>query len=194
MKDMISRRLERVREEIAKRKLDAFLVSNAVNVQYLSGFTGDDTVLLISRDKAFLVTDFRYVEQAEQEAPLFKLVRHKKGYFQRAMSIAKERKLKRVGIEGGAMSHSTFAVLERAFKRLKLEPQKPLVEELRMVKNAEEISLIRAAAHCAAEAYKSTVRGIRPGMTEMDIATDLEYRMRRLGARRGAFETIVAVN
>ncbi len=179
---------------MAKRRLDALLVSNVVNVSYLSGFTGEDTVLMILPDSAYLITDFRYVEQAQQEAPHFALVRHKKGFYQKAIEVARRRKVKRLGVEGSALSHSSFLNMRKEAKRMRLLPQKPLVEDLRMIKDAEEISLIRAAAACAAKAFKETVGRVKPGMTEFEVATDLEFRLRRLGARRGAFETIVAVN
>jgi Xaa-Pro aminopeptidase len=101
--------------------------------------------------------------------------------------------LKRIGYEPARMTCDAYESLKaRLPMRASLEPLKGWVEELRMVKSAAEIALIRRSVETNSRAFDQAVARVRPGMTEQDLAAELEYRMRRLGAEKPAFETIVA--
>ena len=184
-----------LRSLLAKHHLDALLITDVVNVSYLSGFTGDDTYLLITPNRAFLITDFRYIEQAEQETKGFRIIRHKKGLIDKTVEIVKTQRIKRLGFESEALS---FAVVKAFSKKLpprcRFKPTSGLVASLRAIKSGEEIRRIREAIICARNGFFDIRRLLKPGIRECDIAAELEYRMKKSGASRSAFGTIVAAD
>ena len=177
---------------LAERKLDGLLVAFSPNLRYLTGFTGSNGSLLVLRGKSILFTDPRYRIQAAQEVAC--RVKIAKGPLVAAVAAAIARLgLKRIGYEPARMTCDAYESLKaRLPMRASLEPLKGWVEELRMVKSAAEIALIRRSVETNSRAFDQAVARIRPGMTEQDLAAELEYRMRRLGAEKPAFETIVA--
>jgi Xaa-Pro aminopeptidase len=184
--------LQAVSAGLAERKLDAFLVSGAPNVRYLSGFTGDNGSLLILPGKATLFTDPRFEIQAAQESPC--PVKIAKGPLVLDIVAAIKRLgLERIGYEPARMTCDVYESLKsRLPMRASLEPVNGWIEQLRMVKTADEIALIRRSVLTNSRAFEQTVRRVRPGMKESDLAAELEYRMRRLGAEKPSFDTIVA--
>jgi Xaa-Pro aminopeptidase len=177
---------------LAERKLDGLLVAFSPNLRYLTGFTGSNGSLLVLGGKSILFTDPRYQIQASQEVTC--RVKIAKGPLVAAVAAAIARLgLKRIGYEPARMTCDAYESLKaRLPMRASLEPLKGWVEELRMVKSAAEIALIRRSVETNSRAFDQAVARIRPGMTEQDLAAELEYRMRRLGAEKPAFETIVA--
>ena len=177
---------------LAERKLDGLLVAFSPNLRYLTGFTGSNGSLLVLGGKSILFTDPRYQIQASQEVTC--RVKIAKGPLVAAVAAAIARLgLKRIGYEPARMTCDAYESLKaRLPMRASLEPLKGWVEELRMVKSAAEIALIRRSVETNSRAFDQAVARIRPGMTEQDLAAELEYRMRRLGAEKPAFVTIVA--
>ena len=100
---MIKERLTRLRAFLRERRIDAILINKEVNLHYFSGFRGDDTVLLVTADKALLITDSRYTEQAGKEAPLFTVIEQKKGLWQQAAECVQEAGWKSLAFEGNAL-------------------------------------------------------------------------------------------
>ena len=175
-----------------ERKIDALLVSFGANLRYLSGFTGSNGNLLLLPGKAILFTDPRYQTQAPLETTC--QVRVVKGPLVLAVAAAIQRlRLKRVGYEPALM---TCDVLETLKSKLPLgasmEPVAGAVEELRMVKSPAEIARIRRSVETNSRAFEQAVAKARAGMKEQDLAAELDYRQRRLGAEGTSFETIVA--
>ena len=177
---------------LAERKLDGLLVAFSPNLRYLTGFTGSNGSLLVLGGKSILFTDPRYRIQAAQEVTC--RVTIAKGPLVAAVAGAIDRLgLKRIGYEPARMTCDSYESLKsRLPMRASLEPVKGWVEELRMVKSPAEIALIRRSVETNSRAFDQAVARIRPGITEQDLAAELEYRMRRLGAEKPAFETIVA--
>ena len=177
---------------LAERKLDGLLVAFSPNLRYLTGFTGSNGSLLVLGGKSILFTDPRYQIQASQEVTC--RVTIAKGPLVAAVAGAIDRLgLKRIGYEPARMTCDSYESLQaRLPMRASLEPVKGWVEELRMVKSPAEIALIRRSVETNSRAFDQAVARIRPGITEQDLAAELEYRMRRLGAEKPAFETIVA--
>jgi Xaa-Pro aminopeptidase len=185
-------RIAAISSVLPERKLDALLVSGLPNIRYLSGFTGDNALLLVTRDKAVLFTDPRFDIQASQETSC--AVRIAKGPLVIDVAAAIKRlKLQKVGFEPGRM---TVQVLKGVGDRLpmgaSLEAVDGWVERLRMLKSREEIARVRRSVETNSKAFEQAVRRVRPGMTESELAAELEYRMRRLGAEKPSFDTIVA--
>jgi Xaa-Pro aminopeptidase len=177
-------------------RLDAFLVTALPNVRYLAGFTGSNAVLLVTEDRALLFTDPRYQTQAPLESDCeVKVV--KGPLLLQAMSWAKRLRTSRLGFERNRISFDQHQVLleERTAKGRPPTGLKPIagsVERLRMVKSEAEIATIRAAVGLNSEAFAQTMAYFKPGNTEVDLAAEIEYRMRRLGADGPSFDTIVA--
>ncbi len=171
--------------------MDAFLVTSLPNVRYLSGFTGSNGALLLTKDAAYLFTDPRYQTQAPQESDC--AVRIAKGQLLKAVAtLVKQRRLKAVGFEQTRISLGDFEQVQELLKSVRLEPIGPEIEEIRRVKSADEIGTIRTSVQLNSAALEAALRQFKGGMTEVDLAAEIEYRMRRLGADGTAFETIVA--
>jgi Xaa-Pro aminopeptidase len=178
---------------LAERKLDAMLVSGAPNIRYLSGFTGDNGSLLITPGRAILFTDPRFEIQAAQESPSWQLKIAKGPLTLELVAAIKRLKLKRVGYEPARLTCDAFDSIEsRLPMGASLEPVNGWIEQLRMVKTADEIDRIRRSVETNSGAFEQTIRRFREGMTESDFAAELEYRMRRLGAEKPSFDSIVA--
>lgn len=184
--------LARVAAGLAERKLDAFLVAGAPNVRYLSGFTGDNGSLLVTPGKTILFTDPRFEIQAAQECSCS--LRIAKGALTLDIVAAIKRfKLKRVGYEPGRLLCDAYDSIEsRLPLGASLEPVNGWIEQLRMVKSPGELDLIRRSVRTNSQAFEQAVRRVRVGMRESELAAELEYRMRRLGAEKPSFDTIVA--
>lgn len=174
-------------------KIDALLVSALPNIRYLSGFTGDNAILLVTPDSTTLFTDPRFTIQAAEECNCpAKTV--SKGPLEVAVAQAIGRKrLKKIGFESSRMIYD-------AYRRIKgllplgatLKPVASVIEKLRMIKSPEEVARIRTSVLTNSTAFSKTLASIRVGMSESAIAGRLEYEMRRLGAEKAAFDTIVA--
>ena len=174
---------------LAEHRLDGLLVSSAANVRYLTGFAGSNALLLVLEGPAVLFTDSRYRLQAAGETRCS--VRIARGSLFAAVAKWLPRSgIRRLGFDPKGLTHAAFLSLKGGALRLK--PASGLVEGLRMVKSPAEIELIRRAVNIGSQAFDRCLRLARPGMSELDLAAELDHRMRRLGAERPAFETIVA--
>jgi Xaa-Pro aminopeptidase len=186
-------RRARAAELVAEKKLDALLVTNLHNVRYLTGFTGSNgTVLLRRGGAATLFTDPRYTTQSKQQANC--AVKIAKGPLTNSIleAIASKR-VTRVGFEADNMTVSQLGSFQKALpSRTKLEPASGLVEGLRAVKDAEEIEKIRASVVANSAALEGALKQFKPGMTESELAAEIDYQNRRRGAEAPAFDTIVA--
>ena len=174
-------------------KIDALLVSALPNIRYLSGFTGDNGLLLVTPESQTLFTDPRFTIQASQECTCAIKIAPKGPVDPYAMEAIRRKKLKRVGFEATRMIYDVHRRLKESLPLgVTLKPIGPVIESLRMVKTQEEIARIRRSVLTNSQAFEKTVQSIRPGVSESAIAAELEYQMRRLGAEKPAFETIVA--
>jgi Xaa-Pro aminopeptidase len=185
-------RRETVAAGLAGRKLDALLVSFSPNLRYLSGFTGSNGALLVLRGKSILFTDPRYQIQAAKESTC--RIRIVKGPLVMGLLAAIQKLgVRRIGYEPARMTCDFYeAVKSRLSLRASLEPVEGWIEELRMVKSAAELARIGRSVETNSRAFEQTIARVKPGIKEQDLAAELEYRMRRLGAEKPSFETIVA--
>lgn len=191
----MSIKLQKLRQKIEEAELDAILISSPENRRYMSGFTGSAGWLLISRDEATLATDFRYVEQAGNQAPDFRIQRIQRGLGWFPEWTA-EQGVKRIGFESTHLTvsvHEAFlkAAEEKPTNHPELLPTKGIVEELRVHKDANELALLTKAIEIADEAIDEIAPQIEPGVTEEAIAWELEKAMRERGAEMISFDTIV---
>ncbi len=184
-------RLDALRGALAEEGIDAMLITRPENRFYLSGFTGSAGSLVVSPDRAWLLTDFRYVEQAEGEAPAFEIVKVKGPYPPAIGELCERFGLKRLGFEADIMTYSDYRAYSDALPG-ELVPLKGVVERLRLVKDPAELAWIRRACEIVVEAWKRCLPALRAGVREVDFALELEFTMRRLGASGLSFDTIVA--
>jgi Xaa-Pro aminopeptidase len=170
------------------------LVTNLNNIAYLTGFRGSAGVALFGPAEAILWVDPRYTLQAREQAREVEVIEEKRGLLRAAARWLRRSKARRVGFEDANLSCADYDQLVReTFSRAMLRPAGGLVEELRAVKDPEEIARIRAAGHVTAKVFEEEVLGqVRPGVRELDLATEIEYRLRKRGAEGVGFETIVA--
>lgn len=173
---------------------DALYVTGAHNRFYLTGFDGSSGYVIITPERALLLTDFRYVEQAGAQAPRFEIRRHATPHLETVRAIAAELGLRCMAIEAEHMTVQDHAKLAAALPEVRLVPTAGLVEGLRMVKDQDEVARIERAVACSDQAFARLLGSgiIRPGVAENVIAAELEYYLRLLGASRPAFDTIVA--
>ncbi len=190
----MSSKLDKLRATFDAREIDALLVSTPENRRYMSGFTGSAGYLLISRKEALLATDFRYIEQSQQQAPDFSIDRIA-GSLTWLPDKMSEMGARTVGFESDNMTvaiHSKMTkALEEGAPEATMVATTGIVEELRAVKTPEEIELLTRAVEIADAAMDRVAPTIEPGMTEEQVAWELEKTMRELGAEGPSFDTIV---
>jgi Xaa-Pro aminopeptidase len=189
----VNARGELVNESLPGAGVDLLLVTNLVNVRYLTGYTGSNGLVLIGPRTRTFITDFRYVEQAaEQVHPSFQRVRAPQDLVE-AVDEALPRGPLRLGFEDAHTSVRAYARLRELLpERIELVGVTGLVERLRAVKESAEIEAIRAATRLADAAFERLVREGLAGRTEREVAMALEHDMRERGAERPSFDSIVA--
>lgn len=187
-------RLEAFRQRLAERELPAALLRDRHNVTYLSGFSGSTAALLVTAGDACLVTDTRYTIQARQECPDLRIAITSPGqpYHERIAEEARSLDIRRLAVEEETLSLKAFRELGEALPGVELVPATDLVAPLRHLQDADEIERTRRACAIADTAFEEFLSHVRPGTTERDLAAELEYLLKRHGAEREAFETVVA--
>jgi Xaa-Pro aminopeptidase len=189
-------RLDRLRQRLAGPTLDAVLITTADNRRYLSGFTGSAGTLLIGTATARLLTDFRYVEQASSQSPDFEVVQTVGAGWSTVAERAALDGVQRLGFESEDVTVDAYeqlrAALAEAGPSIELVPLKGFVETLRQVKDMAEVEILRRAVEIGDRAFERVAAGLRPGVTEREVAWRLEVAMREHGAEGLSFPIIVA--
>jgi len=192
----IKNRLKKLRQKLLEKELDAILISQPENRYYLSGFDGSAGFLLITAQDAILATDFRYIEQVKRQAPEYKLFQITSDMVNWFGELTAGLNLKRLGFEARDISFDMYRQLNSALDKkqssLKFVPLDELVESLRVVKEAEEIELITKAAEISDNAFQYIEETIHTGMSEKEVAWEMEKFMRENGSQDMPFEIIVA--
>ncbi len=185
-------RLKALRCRIHRKSLDGYLVTGPHDQFHLTGFDGEDGAALILPRRVFLLTDGRFAEAAARQAPWARAI-VRTGPLARAIGdLLTRSRLKRVGFEPANMSVALHRDIRRACPGARLIPLPDAVGDLRICKDAGEVEAIERAIRVAETAFRRVLRRVRPGMTERQLAGDLEHEMVRLGADGPAFGTIVA--
>ncbi len=186
-------RRERLDAHIAELGLDALLVTRLPNVRYLTGFTGSNGQLLLTRDRAIFFTDGRYTEQSTQEVPDLERVTYRDGFAAAVAEACGRLGVSRVGFEAEALTYRLWEDLRREARGVELVPADDEVARLRWVKDEQELGLIARAQEAADRAFEEVVlSGLRRGTTERELAFALELAMRRAGADELGFPVIAA--
>ena len=184
-------RLTKLRETLTTDGLDAILITQPENRRYLSGFTGSTGVLLISQDQAVLATDFRYYEQVEKQAPDFRLAKVTARFETLLPELIQQVGAKTVGFESAHLTVEQHREWREVAEDFELLPTKELAQKIRAIKDEGELGKIKKAIALADQAIAHIADFIEPGMTEKEVAWELEVFMRTHGAEKLAFDIIV---
>lgn len=181
--------------DFVEAKIDALIVSSLPNIEYLSGFDGSNALLLIERGgETTLFTDPRYKLAAGLVfSGTVRIVKNRSSLAYAALQLALKRKHRKIGFE---RLHLTYAEYQTIAKDLPLSveliPAGGDIEKQRMVKDVPELAAIRKAVHTNSAAFEAAIKKVKIGMTEIDLAAEIDYQQRRRGASGTAFDTIVA--
>lgn len=183
-------RLTKLRNKMEELKVDATLVLDELNQHYLSEFAFTDGFLFVTNAKAYLVTDFRYYEMALNKAnKSFEIImpENRKEFLSKIIS---DLDIKTIGFEGGSVSYETYRRYCNDFPSCEFINIGDTIEVIRQIKSQDEIDKMQKAQDITDNALTSLLKVITPNMTELDVAVELEYAMRKGGADSFAFETI----
>jgi Xaa-Pro aminopeptidase len=184
-----------MRKARSEAKVDAILVTRPVDVSYLSGFGGEDSFLLIEDRRAVLITDSRFSELAEKECPGVEVVTRNGPITKAVASQLKGRRIRRLGLQSDHVTLRLHEALQGALGSRKLVPLQSVPQAGRLIKDDGEQRTIRKAIRVAQKAFRELISNGADGFvgrTEMDVAGELDARMRQHGATGSSFPTIVA--
>ncbi|PIC59159.1 Xaa-Pro dipeptidase [Sporosarcina sp. P12(2017)] len=184
-------KIEKLRKLLKEQQLDALVITNPYNRRYMTNFTGSAGAAIVSQDDAVFITDFRYMGQANDQLSGYRIVQHTGTMIQEVANQVKEMKIVTLGFEKEDLSYSQFEVYNEHVK-VKLVPVAGLIEKLRLIKTPEEITVLKQAAAIADAAFVYICSVIQAGKTELEIANELEFFMRKQGATSSSFDIIVA--
>ncbi|QFT89757.1 putative peptidase [Bacillus sp. THAF10] len=184
-------KLTKLRESFQSAGVDALLVTSAKNRQYLTGFTGSAGLAIISEDRAVFITDFRYTEQAAKQCEGFEIVQHKGGLVEEIANVVKDLGISKLGFEQDHVTFSTYLSYKTGIQA-DLVPVSGVIEKLRLIKSEQEIKILKEATQIADAAFEHILTYIKPGLTELEVSNELEFFMRKQGAKCSSFDIIVA--
>jgi Xaa-Pro aminopeptidase len=188
----IEQRRQTAAARLADLKIDALLVSSPASVRYLTDYSGSNGLVLLSRGESHFFTDPRYGLEASQKITCRVHVA-KKPLIDAVIAVLKRKKLKKTGFESAWMRFEDYSKLKQGLPSgFSLHPIGSVLEEQRMIKSAAEIERIRNSVNTNSRAFSAVLRQIKPGARDQEIAAALDFEMRRLGAEKPSFETIVA--
>lgn len=189
---MQEQRIQRLRGLMQEQGLKALLITNATNRMYMTGFTGSSGYVVMTEERAILLTDFRYMTQAPQQAVGYEVIEHAPKAMETVKGLLAKAGLTKLGFEQNDMTYGVYQACAGTLSGIELVPTDSMVEELRMVKDEGELAIMQEAAELADRTFEYVVGVLKPGMRELDIALEIEMYVRAHGAASTSFETIVA--
>ena len=184
-------RINKVRAALSEIGAEAILITDSYNLRYLANFTGTTGIAVITQEEAVFVTDFRYVEQATKQAVGYTLLQNKREIFTEINDYLNDKGITKVAIEADQMNVSTYLRIQ-SFFGAEIIPTSGLVEKIRELKEETELETIRYACAITDEAYTHILNYVQPGMTEIQVANEVERFLKDKGASAMSFDTIVA--
>jgi len=188
---MMAERLKKIRQMIKKKSIDAVLITSQLNRRYLSGFDGTAGVLLIDQNKALLMTDFRYIEQAARQAEQFEVMRFKDDLIKALVPLIRSAGWEKLGFEAKQVVCSFYRDMKKKLP-VELIPLDESAEKQRMIKDDTELDILSRGAEILDGAFNYICSLIKPGMTEKEVALELEVYLLKQGAEEKSFSFIVA--
>jgi len=188
-------RIEKYRRLLKKAAVDAGLVTNLSNITYLTGFTGDDSFLLVTQESQLLISDMRYQTQLAEECTGLDLEIRGPGVpiMDSLEKVIKKSKVTRLAVESESITVALYSALDKLLAKVKLCPQANVIEQLRRIKDKDEIRRLRTAVYHAERAFDTIKASLREDQTEREVAHNLEHQIRLFGGEGCSFDPIVAV-
>jgi Xaa-Pro aminopeptidase len=187
-----TRRIRKLQRRLPKEKIDGLVVTRPSNVRYLTGFEGSAGQILMSQKGAVFMTDFCYIEAARKDLPFLDVVRISGDRKKQLRSLLRAHKVRRLGFEPAHVTHQRYLQLRDHIGEKRLSGRTDIVERLRMIKDDAEIAAIRKAVRLNERGFRHTRSLLRPGITERDVAVELEFFFRTNGGDGFAFDPIIA--
>lgn len=188
----MNKRIEKVRQEIISKNIDGVIITSPENVKYLSGisdFYDNSISILMTADTQKLIMPQRFFDKGMINKE-YELIEYKKGYFNGLAEIIESLKMKRIGFEDQKVLYKDYLNFQEKVK-IDMVPLGHFVDSLRVEKDQEEIDCIKKASDIACESFQELLDIVKPGISEKDLALELEYTMRKKGAEGIAFDTII---
>jgi Xaa-Pro aminopeptidase len=186
-------RVQKLRQAMQDNNVEAMFIKSPINRRYLTGFTGSAGYVLITHHEAYLLTDFRYMTQAPQQAEGYTVVEHGPKVMESIKELLSANKIDQLGFEQDDVSYSEYTSFSAQLQpEVTLVPVSGLVEQLRMFKDAEELQIMQRAADLADATFSHILNVVKPGMTERQVDLEMEFYMLSHGATASSFDTIVA--
>ncbi|MDN3511508.1 MAG: aminopeptidase P family protein [Candidatus Jettenia sp.] len=184
--------LNELKGKLTRDGVDGFLITNEINIHYLTNFTGSESILLITPDNNYLFTDFRYVEQAQQDIPWVNIIERKVSLIRTICGKLKQLHIKKLYIESLHLTVNQYYEIKDTVKGIHILPIQGIIEKYRKRKTQEEIKKIQQAIDIAEKAYNNIRKKIRAGFSEKNLADVLEFEIRNQGGEGSSFEIICA--
>ncbi len=188
--ETIKARVKTVRGRLRELRIASLLVTAKANVSYITGFSGDDSWALVAERSVYLITDSRYTEQAAAECPACRIVQRKGPIARAAADIIGRLKTEGAAAVEKSVSVAEYDALKKHIKR-RIKTIGGIVEQVRQIKDPQEIAAIEKAARIAAQALEALRPYVKTGISESDLAGALDFEIRKLGATN-SFDTIAA--
>ena len=189
---MKSRRIALLRDHMRRQGLDAFVVSSLFNIRFLTGFTGSYGLCVVGRKDLFFVTDSRYSLQAREEVRGCRPIITTRGLYEALDAHRLLRGCRTVGFEADVVTYAQYRVMRRGRIGESFIPLRDVVESIALVKEKKELECIREAVRISDHTFDEILPSIRPGVTELEVAAEISYCHKKLGAQGDAFDPIVA--
>ncbi len=189
---VIADRIRQCRRQMKKHRIGAYLITTPADHFYLTGFTGEDSAVLITPREVHVITDGRFDESSKKECPWARKWLRKRLLNDEIAKVCTELKLKSLAVQPEHMTLGDHAGLAKLTKRTRLTKAPPIIVNMRRTKSATELTALRRALRVAEEAFAAMCETIRVGQTEREMAARLEYEMKRRGASGPSFPTICA--
>jgi Xaa-Pro aminopeptidase len=198
-RDTLAARHARLRQAVLATDLDGLIVTHLPNIFYLTNFLGTAGIAVAMREQLYLILDFRYSSAAKEiwgtpyGCPDAEIITVDRTYDETLVALIKRLQPKRLGIEGNSVSINRVNQLTRSLDSAsELVPTDAVVEQLRIIKDAHEIDMLRCGARLLSPVAVDNISDVKPGMKEQELAAKIDWRIKSAGFERCSFETIVA--
>ena len=186
-------RITRLKDTLDKEGIDSMILCHPANISYLTGFQTEESLLFVNKKGCLLITDFRYLSEYIKllKNNEIQIIEADKSFLPTLIKVIKKYKVKNLAFEQDYISFSQYQKLKSIFSK-KLIPTEEVVEEMRTVKDAREIKLIKKAISITLDTFKFIKRILKPGMSELELSAEIERYIRLKGANQTSFDMIVA--
>lgn len=186
-------RTDKILNRFNELGIDSFIVKNLPNIRYISGFSGSAGSILLTKDKLYFITDFRYKTQSSVEVYKdFEVIISVQNSMIFLKELIEKHGLKRIGFESNFLTYDETENLKKDYKETEFVPVPDLFDKITSVKNQEEIDLTKKAVEITDKTFTELLKIIKPGMTEREVSAEISYLQKKFGADGDSFDCIVA--